>query len=152
MEKELTQPDSVEKDGKLVPEMEVKISTGIEEECIISDSKLVGLYDEVLDNLRQDRITADGILGDFLEMVMNGGDGSSASKEAIVNLIKTKMEVAGKMRDVAELMTRIKLKDRDTFPRYLAAQQNNKITIETSKTKRDLIKTLNKEIKKAKHD
>jgi hypothetical protein len=43
------------------------------------------------------------------------------------------------------LKTRIKLKDKDTFPRYLAAQQNNKVVIEGSH--RDLIKSVNKMVK-----
>jgi hypothetical protein len=75
-------------------------------------------------------------------MVINDGDASSASKEAIVNLMKIKSDTADKMSKVADLMTRIKLKDKDTFPRYLAAQQNNKVVIEGSK--RDLLKSINK--------
>jgi len=69
-------------------------------------------------------------------------DASSASKEAIVNLLKIKTDTADKMAKIADLMTRIKLKERDTFPRYLAAQQNNKVIIEGSK--REMIKSLNK--------
>lgn len=75
-------------------------------------------------------------------MVINDGDASSASKEAIVNLVKIKSDTADKMSKVADLMTRIKLKDKDTFPRYLAAQQNNKVVIEGSK--RDLLKSISK--------
>ena len=78
----------------------------------------------------------------FLEMVINDGDASSASKEAIVNLIKIKSDTSDKMSKVADLMTRIKLKEKDTFPRYLSAQQNNKVVIEGSK--RDLLKSINK--------
>ena len=59
-----------------------------------------------------------------------------------VNLIKIKSDTADKMSKVADLMTRIKLKEKDTFPRYLAAQQNNKVVIEGSK--RDLLKSINK--------
>jgi hypothetical protein len=75
-------------------------------------------------------------------MVLNDGDASSASKEAIVNLLKIKSDTSDKMTKVADLMTRIKLKDKDTFPRYLAAQQNNKVIIEGSK--REMIKSINK--------
>jgi hypothetical protein len=56
--------------------------------------------------------------------------------------MKIKSDTADKMSKVADLMTRIKLKDKDTFPRYLAAQQNNKVVIEGSK--RDLLKSINK--------
>jgi hypothetical protein len=40
----------------------------------------------------------------------------------------------------AELMTRVKLRERDTFPRYLAASQTNNINIGLI----DLFKPLNK--------
>lgn len=111
-------------------------------ECIVQDEALVGLYGEILNNCREDRSKVDEILSTFLEMVINDGDASSASKEAIVNLMKIKSDTADKMSKVADLMTRIKLKDKDTFPRYLAAQQNNKVVIEGSK--RDLLKSINK--------
>ena len=129
----------------LLPSMNVgKELTAInnEKECIIGDSTLVGLYDEILSNCLDDRTKVDEVLSTFLEMVINDGDASSASKEAIVNLIKIKSDTSDKMSKVADLMTRIKLKEKDTFPRYLSAQQNNKVVIEGSK--RDLLKSINK--------
>jgi hypothetical protein len=129
----------------LLPTMNVskEIMPAIEEkECIIKDETLVDLYGEILNNAREDRGKVDEILSTFLEMVINDGDASSASKEAIVNLMKIKADQADKMTKVADLMTRIKLKDKDTFPRYLAAQQNNKVVIEGSK--RDLLKSISK--------
>ena len=129
----------------LLPSMNVgKELTAInnEKECIIGDSTLVGLYDEILSNCRDDRTKVDEVLSTFLEMVINDGDASSASKEAIVNLIKIKSDTSDKMSKVADLMTRIKLKEKDTFPRYLSAQQKNKVVIEG--IKRDLLKSINK--------
>lgn len=113
-----------------------------EKECIVKDDTIVGLYDEILNNAREDRSKADEIMSTFLDMVINDGDATSASKEAIVNLMKIKADQADKMTKIADLMTRIKLKDKDTFPRYLAAQQNNKVVIEGSK--RDLLKSISK--------
>jgi hypothetical protein len=113
-----------------------------EKECFIKDETLVDLYGEILNNAREDRGKADEILSNFLEMVINDGDASSASKEAIVNLLKIKADQADKMTKIADLMTRVKLKEKDTFPRYLAAQQNNKVVIEGSK--RDLLKSISK--------
>lgn len=129
----------------LLPSMNVGaniVDNQEEKNCIIKDDTLVGLYNEILDNCREDRSKVDEVLSTFLEMVINDGDASSASKEAIVNLMKIKTDTADKMSKVADLMTRIKLKDKDTFPRYLAAQQNNKVVIEGSK--RDLLKSINK--------
>jgi hypothetical protein len=129
----------------ILPTMNVskELTSGSDDkECIVKDENLLGLYDEILTNCRDDRSKVDEILSTFLEMVINDGDASSASKEAIVNLMKIKSDTADKMSKVADLMTRLKLKDKDTFPRYLAAQQNNKVVIEGSK--RDLLKSINK--------
>jgi hypothetical protein len=54
--------------------------------------------------------------------------------------------MSDKMSKVADLMTRIKLKERDTFPKYLAAQQNNTINIGNNgnNSRRSLIEALNK--------
>lgn len=117
-------------------------------ECIVKDEEIVGLYKEILENCRKDRQHADEILTNFLDMVMNDGDASSASKEAIVNILKIKTDSADKMAKIADLMTRVKLKDTDTFPKYLAAQQNNKVVIESSK--RDTLKSVNKLLNKSK--
>ena len=121
-----------------------------EKECIVGDEQVIDLYDEILENCRKDRESADVVLANFIDMVMNEGDASSASKEAIVNLLKIKSDTSDKMSKIADLMTRIKLKERDTFPRYLAAQQNNKIIIEGSK--REMIKTINKLTARNKND
>lgn len=133
----------------LIPSMNVneKIEQPPEEQIIENDD-LLGIYNEILENCRNDRENADEILVNFVDMVMNEGDASSASKEAIVNLLKIKSDTADKMSKVADLMTRIKLKERDTFPRYLAAQQNNKVVIEGSK--REMIKSINKLAQKKK--
>jgi hypothetical protein len=48
------------------------------------------------------------------------------------------------MSKVADLMTRIKLKDKDTFPKYLAANQSNTININSGNNKRQLIEAINK--------
>ncbi len=130
--------------------MSAEMSAPPPEECIIEDKALVGLYDEILNNCRDDRGKVDEILVNFLSMVINDGDASSASKEAVVNLLKIKTDMNDKMAKVADLMTRLKLKDKDTFPRYLAQQQNNKVVIEGSK--RDLLKQIGKMAKKDGND
>ena len=135
----------------LVPHMNVSQDM-IEpnKECIVGDKEILGLYDEILQDCRKDSVNVDEALANFLNMVMNDGDASSASKEAIVNLLKIKSDIADKKAKVADLMTRIKLKERDTFPRYLAAQQNNKVIIDGGK--REIIKTINKLAQQRKKD
>lgn len=121
-----------------------------DKECIVSDKQILGLYEEILTDCREDSVKIDEALANFLEMVMNEGDASSASKEAIVNLLKIKSDIADKKSKVADFWTRMKLKERDTYPRYLAAQQNNKVIIEGSK--REMIKKINKLAQGKKND
>lgn len=141
--------DEMEIDN-LIPAMNVTEMVEPEKECIVKDDEILGLYDEILQNCRKDRESIGEVLTNFLDMVMNDGDSSSASKEAIVNLMKISSDTNDKMAKVADLMTRIKLKEKDTFPRFLAAQQNNKVVIEGSK--REMIKTINKLAQRKKND
>lgn len=135
----------------LIPTMNVpKEMIEPEKECIVSDEKILGLYDEILKDCNKNEQSVDEVLLNFIDMVVNGGDASSASKEAVVNLLKIKSDIADKKAKVAELMTRIKLKERDTFPRYLAAQQNNKVVIEGGQ--REIIKTIQKIAQRKKND
>jgi hypothetical protein len=129
---------------KLIPAMNVSKDMMLpeEKESIVKDEQILGLYDEILDNCRTDRKFTEEVLANFLNMVINDGDASSASKEAVVNILKIKTDISDKMAKIADLMTRVKLKEKDTFPRYLAAQQNNKVVIEGSK--RELLKSVNK--------
>jgi hypothetical protein len=77
---------------------------------LVSDEDLLGMYDEIMSNLREDRNQTSELLDEFAEMVINGGDASNASKEALVNLVRHKLDTADKMTKIAELKTRIKLK------------------------------------------
>lgn len=96
------------------------IAVGKKEELsIVSDENLLGVYDEIMNNLRSDREQVANLIDTFSNMVINDGDSSTSSKEALVNLIKTKIDATDKMSRVADLMTRVKLKQPDTFPPYL---------------------------------
>jgi hypothetical protein len=131
--------------GEIMPTMNVNPTLPAqqtEEKCIIDDEKILGLYEEILNNQREDRKQHDEILVHLINMVLNDGDASSATKEAMVNVLKSKADITDKMAKIADLMTRIKLKDKDTFPRYLAAHQHNNVTIESNNTKRDILKAL----------
>lgn len=90
-----------------------------EELSIISDQNLLGIYDEIINNLRDDRNQISDLVSTFSNMVINDGDASTSSKEALVNLIKTKIEATDKMSRIADLMTRIKLKQPDTYSPWM---------------------------------
>jgi hypothetical protein len=151
VQQELDEFDDIEIES-LIPSMNVttEMMDIPEKECIVKDEEVLDLYDEILQNCRKDRENVSEVLTNFLDMVMNDGDASSASKEAIVNLLKINSDVNDKMAKIADLRTRIKLKEKDTYPRYLAAQQNNKVVIEGSK--REMIKTINQLAQRKKND
>jgi hypothetical protein len=100
-----------------------------EELSIISDESLLGVYDEIMSNLRSDRNQVADLVNTFSNMVVNDGDSSTSSKEALVNLIKTKIEASDKMSKIADLMTRIKLKQPDTFQPWMNKNKENGSTI-----------------------
>ncbi len=138
--------ENIDKVGELesmIPAMNVSVpQPDAPPPCIISDDSLLGIYAEIVDNLRDDRKEIDKLLANFVEMVINEGDSTSASKEALVNLVKIKSDTADKMSKIADLMTRIKLRDANTMPLYLAAKQEN--TININGTRRSLIKDIEK--------
>jgi hypothetical protein len=101
------------------------------------------ISEEILSDINKSGDKIDELLENFVNMVMNEGDASSSSKEAVVNLIKTKTDLADKKIKVMELYMRAFLKESNTFPKYLAATQNNKITIQSGM--RDIIKSVKKE-------
>jgi hypothetical protein len=140
-----TMPEEGNALGEVLPTMNVAApELPAEEKCIVSDEKILNVYDDILDNCNEDRKQADELLSSFVDMVMNGGDATSSSKEAVVNLLKLKADISDKKAKVADLMTRMKLKERDTFPRYLAASQHNNVIIENTSptTKRDILKAI----------
>lgn len=122
----------------ILPAVPVVLPT-TEQNSVVTDEQLLDLYGEILEDLRNDRKEVDAILSNFVEMVMNEGDSTSSSKEALVNLTKLKSDIAiGKSR-IADLMTSLKLKEKQASK--INATQNNNITITD---RRNLIETINK--------
>ncbi|MEI7486149.1 MAG: hypothetical protein WCJ72_01850 [Chryseobacterium sp.] len=146
---ELSTIDIIEEQNlqHLMPKMNVSVGNQfpeMEPSNIVSDDQLVDIYSEILGCIREDRQQVAGFIDTMAEMVINEGDATSSSKEALVNLVKIKSDMTDKMSKVADLMTRVKLKDKDTFPKYLAANQNNTINISETGSRRALIEAVNK--------
>jgi len=146
---ELSTIDIIEEQNlqHLMPKMNVSVGNQLPEmepSNIVSDDQLVDIYSEILGCIREDRQQVAGFIDTMAEMVINEGDATSSSKEALVNLVKIKSDMTDKMSKVADLMTRVKLKDKDTFPKYLAANQNNTINISETGSRRALIEAVNK--------
>ena len=121
-----------------VPPMNVAVAQPTES-TTITDSDLQIIYAEILDDLRSDRKEVDILLNNFVEMIMNEGDSSSSSKEAVVNLVKVKTDIADKKAKVADLMTSLRLKDKQMSK--VTANQTNHIHITD---KRAILETLTK--------
>lgn len=121
-----------------VPPMSVSVVPPVDTSSI-TDRDLQDIYKEILDDLRNDRKEIDILLNNFVEMVMNEGDSSSASKEAVVNLIKVKTDVSDKKAKIADLMTTLRLKDKTVSK--LTANQTNHIHITD---KRSILETIGK--------
>ena len=130
----------MEKDSIIpVPAMNVAVPTATGSTTSVTETDLQNIYHEIMDDLRSDRKEIDILLNNFVEMVMNEGDSSSASKEAVVNLVKIKNDVADKKAKIADLMTSLVLKDKNISK--LNATQNNHIHITD---KRAILETLKK--------
>lgn len=94
---------------------------------IFQDEELLGLCDEVLGNIRSDRKQLDSILCNFVEMVFNEGDSTTASKEALVSMMTAKTNMNDKMMKVVSLVAQFKLKEAvvPEKPKTLSATQEN---------------------------
>lgn len=114
---------------------------------IITEDALLGIYGEIMDNLRTDRAELTGYIDTFAEAIVNDGDATTSSKEAFVNLLKIKTDLNDKQAKIADLMTRVVLKERDTYKPYL---NNNTINISADTNKRDLLKHIDRVQKKKK--
>jgi uncharacterized membrane-anchored protein len=125
-------------DQSIIPPLPIVMSEN-NQSSPVSDNDLLDIYNEILDDLRNDRKEVDSILANFVEMVMNEGDSTSSSKEALVNLAKLKSDIAIGKTKIADLMTSLKLKEKQGSK--IQATQNNNITITD---RRNLIDTINK--------
>ena len=123
---------------------------GDKDMSIVTDDALLGVYGEIMDNLRSDREQVSELVDTFSNMVFNDGDSSTASKEALVNLLKTKLDASDKMTRIADLMTRIKLKQPDTYQPWMGKgkeKSGNTINIYDSSgiNRRSLMERIQKE-------
>jgi hypothetical protein len=124
----------------------------VNQDALISDEQYLGILNEIASNIRDDRKQVSDYLDNFADMVINEGDATTSSKETLVNLVKTKVDLQDKMLKVADLMTRLKLKNTYAYsgPNLNAVQQNNfNIGSDTTNfSRKELIKAINNAKKK----
>jgi len=144
-------PEDIE---SMVPKMNVALSANVEQkEMLISDEQYLDVINGILTDIKEDRKQVSDYIDNFAEMVINEGDATTSSKEALVNLVKIKSDLQDKMLKAADLMTRLKLKNTYAYsgPHLNALQQNNfNIGSETEFSRKELIKAINQAKKKKK--
>ena len=106
---------------------------------LVSDDLLMTLYMELLTEIKNDRIEVDNLLQNFTDMVFNGGDVTSSSKESVVNLAKIKSDILDKKTKVADLLTSLKIKQKN----QLKGSLNNSTPININR--RSIIEALQEE-------
>jgi hypothetical protein len=138
----------------LIPPMNINVPQNppVDNNHLISDEKYLDVVEEILTNMRDDRKQVSEFIDTFADMVLNDGDATTSSKEALVNLIKTKVDLQDKMLKAADLMTRLKLKNTYAYsgPHLNALQQNN-INIGTDESnfnRKEIIRAINQAKKK----
>lgn len=114
---------------------------------LVEDEYLLGLYKEILEDIRVDRIEVDGLLTNFTDMVFNGGDVTSSSKEAVVNLAKIKSDILDKKTKMADLLTSLKIKEKNSTKS--STNQTNHIHITD---RRSIIEAINNVKNKEKNE
>lgn len=92
---------------------------------LVPNGMWLDMITDTLEEIESNKSLVDDMIPQFMDMVMNSGDATSATKEALVNLIKLRCEIPDKKTKVADLLTRIKLKESSTFPAYMAKHSNN---------------------------
>ena len=116
-------------DGFSTPQMNVSVPdpAATDASHLISDDQYMGVLEEIMTGIREDRKQVSDYIDNFADMVINDGDATTSTKEALVNLVKVKTDIQDKMLKVADLMTRLKLKNTYAYsgPHLNAMQQNN---------------------------
>ena len=93
---------------------------------LVPSAEVADYYGEIMSNLREDREQAQTVYEIFAEMVVNEGDPSAASKEAMISALKLRHDANDKSLKLLDLCTRMWLKDKNTSTEIYAYQQNNK--------------------------
>ena len=104
---------------------------------LIKAEQIVGMCQQIASDIEDEKTEVTETLNNFAEMVFNAGDATSASKEALVNLLKLRSDLVDKKARLAEMMLKVFMKD---GIKSVTAHQHNDIHI-TDKGK--LLRELN---------
>lgn len=137
-------------ESETVPTMNVNVPQQPQDVAmLISDDEYLGVLREIMGNIREDRKQVSDYIDNIADMVINDGDATTSSKEALVNFVKIKTDLSDKLLKTADLMTRLKVKNTyaHSGPHLNAMQQNNFIEA-PDMSRREIIRAINKAKKK----
>ena len=117
--------------------MNINIPANDPKSELIKAEQIVGMCQQIAADIESEKNEITDTFNNFAEMVFNAGDATSASKEALVNLLKLRSDMVDKKARLAEMMLKVFMKD---GVKNVTAHQHNDIHI-TDKGK--LIRELN---------
>jgi hypothetical protein len=115
---------------------------------LFEDDELLSLASETLNNMRGDRKQLDTLISNFVEMVFNEGDSTTASKEALVSLMVAKTNMSDKQMKLLEMIAKFKLKEMADTPKTVTVQENYHF----GGSRRSFLDQIDKRIKKKKNE
>ena len=114
---------------------------------LFEDEEMLKMVGETLSNMRNDRKQLDTLISNFVEMVFNEGDSTTASKEALVALMIAKTNMSDKQMKIVDTIAKFKLKEMaPAAPKSVTANQENHYHF--GGTRRSFLEQINKRMKK----
>lgn len=129
-----------------VPSMNVGVNqaSSKEENPVVTNDDMIDMYKKIFSFIEEDRKESGDLFDTLKDMAINDGDASHSTKEAMIQALRIRVESSDKATKVMDLLMRYILKDKDTFPRYLAANQENNIIFKGG-SKRSFLEKLEKQ-------
>ena len=106
---------------------------------LVQPEEIVGLVKIVMTDIEGEKNEIQEAYTNFAEMVFNAGDATSASKEALVNLLKLKSDLIDKKARMLEMMMKVY---KTEGPKTVTAHQHNDFHVHD---KRKLFNELDRE-------
>ena len=141
-----TGDDDFDRLDELVPQLNVTVPTSSVAEPMFRTDEVVGLCNKILDKIDKDEVQLTEFVDNFSEMVINQGDSTTSSKEALVNFVKMRLDQTDKYAKVLDMMTRVVMKDRGAGAPQVSASQTNNMIID----RRRILASVKQEKKKGK--
>jgi len=108
-----------------IPQVAMNINLPPQQEIsLVQAEQIIGLVQTVMDDISVEKNEIQEAYVNFAEMVFNSGDATSASKEALVNLLKLKSDLIDKKSRMLEMMMKVYNKD-GQGPKTIIANQHN---------------------------